>query len=783
MAHSLLEHARRAPLDEDEPELVAVPREQIKAVVSAAPAPIQIVPSTAPSSSTPPSSSSPPTPPSPPDHPAESVPVAPLPRSARAWQRIEPFTAGVKGPVTLPLSKDLPACPPGHVLIPSSSVQLLTPRGSLPREASARAFLARKTAEELRTGAVEYATFDNVQIILPMFVVENADGKQRVIFDGRALNAFLRDAAGSVSYESVRDALMHTARVGTKIDIASAFRHVLVDIDQRGLLGFTVEGRLFRYRTLPFGVSWSPALFVAALRPVVDRLRAAGVRLVWYVDDMLILADTVDQLDAALERVLRELAAHGWTASPEKTFCHAYSALPFLGLHVRLDGGMVRIGILDKSRCKIRRDVEVMLADGDAPLHTLQKVTGRLNFLRIVLPEVGFSRTALDRAVSWITRSARRAAPVVGGLRQQLTAIHDLLSPSVLDRQVSADSDVGGERVHVYSDASATGWGVLRVDPNGPFRVPPALIGAEFPVDQPIAGWTATEVFSDTELTMSSAAREILAVVKGIVALDLRDCVIMWHSDATAAVGAIRRWASPSPGMAAVLSLLWREVTSRRLRIHVVHVYRDLALMPAADWLSRVGWREAQAEWALSAADVAAVCTALRFHPDGDLFASRANRRFPVFCSRFLEEGSVGDAFYTPWPGRAWWAFPPWSQRSRFLSRLLDYAIESQVEEVVSSLFVSSSSSHQSSTLSVVLVTRPICPGDPDSSIWARLRPYVLRSIWIAVPPEPSFRRIRPLISSLRLLGDDGAPALRAPRFALVAHLIRITGLRRDDDG
>lgn len=795
MAYSLMKRARARHDDDEHVEFVAVPRSAVTAVVRDGPCPIELSTSSPTSSSSATSATR-----TPPDHPAESTPVAPLPRAAAIWRELPSFAAGSKGPVTLPVDPDrpLPDCPPGHVLIPASAVQLLLPRGSLPSDVPARAYLARKTAEEVKTGAVEYARWDQVVAILPMFVVVNEEGKQRIIFDGRALNAHLRDAARAVSYESVRAALYHSATVATKLDVASAFRHVLVDQHQRNLLGFVVEGRLMRYRTLPFGVSWSPALFVAALRPVIDRLRRDGLRIVWYVDDFLILADDVGLLDEALCRVLRELAAQGWYASPEKTYCYAYSAIPFLGLKVTLDdAGNSTLSILDAMRRKIIRDVDAMLTSGCASITTLQKVTGRLSFVRVVVTEVGFARTALDKAVAHASR-VHRPVPVTGLFRQQLVAVRRLFDTDVLSRVISRNDAVADEPLlQVYSDASATGWGVIRVDPDGPFTVPPTVTGTD--VRHPVRGWSVSEVFSSEELRQSSAAREILAVVKGIIALDLRSCRIAWHSDATAAVGAIRKWASPAPGVADALQLLWTEVVNRQLRIDVVHVARELDLMPVADWLSRAGWREAQAEWSFSADDVAAVADELGFRPDADLFASASNRRFPHYCSRFLEEGSAGDAFYRPWAGRRWWVFPPFSQRSRVLARLHQYAVQADVETEIRRLALDPaslaspsailSSLTPTTSVEMVLITRPIAASDPDARIWSQLRRFVLRTAVVFRPSSLSSSSLssrsspRQILPHLRLLGDEGVPAPAPLNRTLLAHRIRIRGLPRSPGG
>lgn len=691
----------------------------------------------------------------------------------------------------LPLEKDLPACPKDHVLVPDTAVGYLC-NTSLPDHHLE--YLTSKTYDEVITGSIEPVTdWNQVKVLIPMFVVEQHNGdkvKLRVIFDGRALNAYLRDAAGAMKYESVRDVLLHRAHVCTKLDLTSAFRHVQVADDQKGLLGFVVNGKLFRYTCLPFGLSWSPALYLATLRPAIDTIRKLGIKIIWYVDDFLILADSKDQLDAALARVLQILADHGWHAAPEKTYCNAYTSIPFLGLLVVInDDGTVELRVPRAKRDKLLNSLSGLLHQGSTTVLELQRILGRLSFLRIVLTEVGFCRASLDAAVAAATLHGRgpvasRTVPVIGRLREDALGLRALLQDdAVLLRKAITPSDSSLITNHIiFSDASASGWGVLRVDPSGPFTIPPKI--AVDLLDNTIAdtrGWTATGVFSPAECALSSAAREIWAVVWGIRRLNLSKCRVSWHSDSTCAVAAITKWASSAAGVADALAELWGEVSRRDIDISIVHVRREHSLMPVADYLSRRGWRDRQAEWAFADEDVATVLASLRHRCDADLFASSRNRRFDFFCSQFLEEGSRGDAFYTPWWGRRWWAFPPISLRGRVLQRLVNLSRQAKAASAVShassSLSPSLSSPHhpRHRTFSVVLVTTPISPLSPEAALLEELRPSIIRSITLFAPESSPHRLLLP---SLRLVGDDGQRAPRPPPWRLDAHLIAISEQR-----
>jgi hypothetical protein len=285
-------------------------------------------------------------------------------------------------------------------------------------------------------------------------------------------------------------------------------------------------------------------------------------------------------------------------------------------------------------------------------------------------------------------------------------------------------------------------------------------------------GYTAGGWFSHAEVELSSAAREIRAISYAILALDLRDATLEWSSDATAAVGAIRRWRSPSAGVYEALCELFEIVQARSLNLQVTHVLRECDLMPVADFLSRRGWREAQAEWAApqSAIDtiVAWVC------PPGtsvtaDLFASLRNARRAVYGSLWLEPGSIGDAFSLSRedlaaPGRVWWVFPPYSLVERFLLHVRALARRA--------LSAASSSSPSRLVFTGVLLLPPLsCLTVSAASVLRDLRRLALAWRTLVVW-RPGGRHC--LLPGLRLLGDGLEPAPGPPRRPLAATYVRV---------
>jgi hypothetical protein len=725
-----------------------------------------------------------------PDEPEESetIPDAAMSATKAAWHRAaaQVFKAGTHGPVEFPLRPDvseLPRAAPGHVLVASN----FRSTSSLP--IAHQAFLAQKIAKEVMVGSVRpVRSWREVAAIMPTFVAENpTTGKLRVIFDARALNALLRDPRGVVRYDDVRLALQQ-AICCTKLDIEGAYRHVRVKDEQQRYLCFEIAGILYQYTCLPFGVSWAPALFLDAVRPIVAAARREGIRLVWYMDDFLIVADDVDTLDRHTARLIHLLIDGGWQPAVDKTFPYAFRTIPFLGLLIEYaDDGTAQLRVPVSKCTRIAEEAQALIDKGIAHVSSLQKICGRLNFARIVAPQLGFMRRGLDAATADGLRAFHGVVPVQGRLAADLIAVAHAARTSLATITLSANDDVRRPQLgRVYSDASAVGWGALHLHPEAPVvHIPPDLV-LDGMTDRAPRGWTVGGRFSDADQALSSGAREVRAVALGVAALNLRDGHVGWHCDATVAVHSITAWSSRADHVAQGLTDLWDSLQARNLSITVSHVFRHAQFMPVADWLSRMGWRDAQAEWAVEHADVARIAGALSERCDADMFASSRNARFPAFCSRWLERGAMGDAFHLPWEGRRWWAFPPTSQLDRFVTRWLAYqrlgiarASAATVADAAAAARIAAGPRHSSSSSSSAPISRvgrvssssftvvllfPDVPSAPFADRILELRKHAVRDLCV-FRPTPG----RQLCPGFRLIDGDGVPAPRPPPWPLRA--------------
>ena len=91
---------------------------------------------------------------------------------------------------------------------------------------------------------------------------------------------------------------------------------------------------LYQFTCLPFGLSCAPWTFTKVMKPLMTLLRGWGNRIIIYIDDMLLMAESRDTAVQHLEVLMFLLETIGFVLNKEKSYLHPTQELEFLGLMV-----------------------------------------------------------------------------------------------------------------------------------------------------------------------------------------------------------------------------------------------------------------------------------------------------------------------------------------------------------------------------------------------------------------------------------------------------------------
>ena len=512
-------------------------------------------------------------------------------------------------------------------------------------------------------GVVEVIPLHPKMLPAPITVVPKSNGGVRICLNMRQANG--KTSALHFKMENllvVRDIIRRNDFL-TSLDIADAYLHIPVS-KAAGRFTCTIwKGAVWRWRALPFGLSEAPRIFTKVMRTPISFLRNQGIRVVAYLDDLLIMAESEEQSVAHTGRVSELLTSLGFTLNLRKSELNPSKVITFLGTVI--NSVSMSFSLHDSKWKLLKADLRRISEWTHVTARQLAAIVGKLNWtihmsliarlrlrplLRAKLTTLQHASGRWDQPVK-MSETSRRA------MRWWIDHFAEWNG-----RPIAPEA----AHLTVYSDASDTGWGAVLVLP-----------------DQPqieVKGtWTAASVHLHINIKELLALELGLQRFEGSIA-DFRKrahlpakVVIQWWVDNTVALSHVAKQGGKSVEVSTFSERIVRWTLDKGWVIHPDYIASEENVV--ADKLSR----ESQAtgnnrlEWKLPAAAFWQAMKVLRFRPDLDLFASQRNAQLPRFVSWKADARAVtNDALrirINHW-GKSPYANPPWNLVGALLHRI-----------------------------------------------------------------------------------------------------------------
>ena len=225
---------------------------------------------------------------------------------------------------------------------------------------------------------------------LTFFPVEKkTPGEWRGCLDARPVNEVLQ-------HEHFKMEGLHTVRHllrrddwMTTLDITEAYPHLLIAPSCRPYFRFVWEGVHYQYRALCFGVAPAPRIFTKLLRPVIQALRAAGIRCVPYLDDILIMAPSREACLRQSQAAVDLLVRLGFLISP-KSCLDPSQTREFLGMLI--DSHRLQLRVPREKIKKFRQVVRQSLRLDLTHRLSLRQLAGVIGKIQAMSPAVSPAR-------------------------------------------------------------------------------------------------------------------------------------------------------------------------------------------------------------------------------------------------------------------------------------------------------------------------------------------------------------------------------------------------------
>ena len=116
-----------------------------------------------------------------------------------------------------------------------------------------------------------------------------------------------------------------------KIDLKDAYLTVPIWENHQKYLHFLWKGSMLEFGCLPFGLATALRVFTKLMKPVVGALRQRGIRLIIYLDNLLIMAESHDQALHHAASTLNLLEGLGFIVNYQKSQLLPSQKIQFLG--------------------------------------------------------------------------------------------------------------------------------------------------------------------------------------------------------------------------------------------------------------------------------------------------------------------------------------------------------------------------------------------------------------------------------------------------------------------
>ena len=194
-------------------------------------------------------------------------------------------------------------------------------------------FTDRKIKQLLKEDCIEQISkIDTSGFESNIFVVPKHDGGFHLILNLKKFNKFLH--VKKFKMDQIQD-LLNLIKPGdyaVSLDIKSAFDHVSIHKHFRKFLQFRWRNKIYRYKVMPNGLAIAPRVFTRLTRPLIAIARMRGVKLIIYIDDIVIVARTFEECLQHRDIVLYLLENAGFLINWKKSCTnpsHCFNALGF----------------------------------------------------------------------------------------------------------------------------------------------------------------------------------------------------------------------------------------------------------------------------------------------------------------------------------------------------------------------------------------------------------------------------------------------------------------------
>ena len=167
------------------------------------------------------------------------------------------------------------------------------------------------------------------------------------------------------------------------LDLQDAYLQVPIHPESRRYIRFIMGGVPYQFRVLCFGLTTAPQVFTRLMAPISAILHRYGIRMLLYLDDWLILAESRDTCIQARDGLLHLCEELGLRVNHDKSSLVPSQTMTYLGMQI------LSVRFIAKPTetrvTNLLNIIEEFLSSPDPPAALWRRLLGHLSSLTLLV--------------------------------------------------------------------------------------------------------------------------------------------------------------------------------------------------------------------------------------------------------------------------------------------------------------------------------------------------------------------------------------------------------------
>ena len=492
----------------------------------------------------------------------------------------------------------------------------------------------------LQKGAIVKVEPIQGQFLSPLFLVPKKDQTQRPVINLKKLNAYIPYNHFKMEGLFLLKEILQEGDYMCKLDLRDAYFSVPLHKDSQKFVRFPWKGSLYQFQCLCFGLSPAPRIFSKLMKVPVALIRKLGGRIIVFLDDILLIAPSIEELVVLRDTVIFLLQNLGFLINIKKSVFIPNQVIEFLGMLI--DSRAMSLSLPTEKVEKIKIRCRDILGRHSVSLREISSLIGSMSSSAVAVLPAPLQYRSVQRQQIFELKKQRSFNSMIQLNAEARAEISWWLNN--LDLYNGRCLISPPPQLVIQTDASKKGWGaVCRNQKAGGL-------------------WSKEEQQEHINVLELRAAR--IALLTYIPMFRVTS-VHMQMDNIVALTYLLKMGGTKSLDLLTESKEIWGFLLSNRITLTAE--YLPGILNVEADRESRL---RDSSEWKMNPKIFQRICK-IRGTPDMDLFASRISCQVPSYFSWRIDPYSKGqDAFQQNWKYLNGYAFPPFALIGRVLRKL-----------------------------------------------------------------------------------------------------------------